>query len=417
MNYCRITMTGLKTKLFPALILFSVFFVPDIRVAPNLPLFRLEDILLPIALFFLFSLNKELIYRQKYFLLIGATAIWVAITIIANLSHNALRDWFEIYKLFKYGIYFLYFYYFIRLEFIISALRILFFPLLIFNLLHYFNIAGFNETVMPVFGETVHLENFGLNSLGQPGTKRMIGTGGNPNDNSLLFLFFLAFFLPQKKFKGSELTFFLFCFAAIILCQSRTGFISAILLVIINLIAIRPQITYALLQIAGPGVIFLLINKIELSTNEVPSPENPSQTGTSYLNSITSPEIVETGSFQGRVEIWKHMWEMSKERLLLGHGPYKNYFYSNNLYPEGQYPLWLWRYGIPGFLLHLSIFLYPILFGLSKKLKKFWNPGVMFLIAMFVAGLTNTPFHNTQVIILLALSAAVAFIQPKKESE
>ena len=214
-----------KNNLLLLTMLFCLVLLPPIKWQ-FLP-FKLQviDFFMPvfagIVIYKKWYKNWNLWYVKNLFLLMGI----IALSILINKQWMAVNDWFEIYKVIKYLLVFLIFKELTPPLKKITGIDIIVICLLIFNFLHYHNWFHFNETVMPVFcGEnSIHLTHFGLNSAGLPAVKRMIGTIGNPNNNAILFLILMLFYLPKEKWKIKNIGFFTLCLIAFLACQSRTS--------------------------------------------------------------------------------------------------------------------------------------------------------------------------------------------------
>ena len=104
-----------------------------------------------------------------------------------------------------------------------------------------------------------------------------------------------------------------------------------------------------------------------------------------YAN--TSPDIAKNSSVMGRFEMWEHLIKMIMHKPIFGYGPNKDYFYDNGLYPESEYVLYVWRYGIIGFFLYLGWIFYP-LYKQSSELKRqtFY---LLFCIVISMNAITN----------------------------
>lgn len=210
---------------FTSVVVFN-FYVTVISGHRWISKIHLTDMLIPFfAMVVLINFKSELIASAKWFLIANIALMLIAlISLIVNHRLFILRDDFELMKMIKFLIVFLFVIIAVKGTDLTSILKIIFVFVLFFNLLHYFNLFGFNQIITKYYGSDLQVSTFGFNSLGQPDTKRIIGTVGNPNNNAILFLFFVIFFFPEMKSKTSEKVFFLLAVFGTLACQSRTGF-------------------------------------------------------------------------------------------------------------------------------------------------------------------------------------------------
>ncbi|MBP7497422.1 MAG: O-antigen ligase family protein [Bacteroidales bacterium] len=277
---------------------------------------------------------------------------------------------------------------------------IIFGLLIIFNFLHYFNINNFNDIIEPYYASGPHLIFFGRNTLGDPDTKRMLGTMGNPNNNGILFLFFTVLF--SLKNNSSFFKYFLFylCFIAILFCQSRTCFIIFVIIFLLNTLYLN-RLHYT--KIIAIAVIFIL-TYISLNIFSVFNASDK-ELSTKYLNEMIQYNMLETGTIQSRFITWNHLWDMIKEKPILGHAPYKEYFYNKKMYSENEYMLMLWRYGFIGLIFYILIIVYPL-----KILDNFKdNPAPYFLLTIIITALTNNPLSEPRILLMFAFFTALIY--------
>jgi O-antigen ligase len=136
-----------------------------------------------------------------------------------------------------------------------------------------------------------------------------------------------------------------------------------------------------------------------------------------YLNALFSRDIIENNSLMGRFETWRYLWEMIKEKPIFGYAPYKEYFYTNNIYPESEYILQTWRYGFIGLLLYLSLLVTPFLSGLKNKLKKHSIPIILATVLIAINSLANNPFSERAIMVLYAMTIGIYFNTILKPTE
>ena len=386
--------------------ILAMLVVTSLCLVPYLPVYsiyiRLEDIILPFVIFLIWPYLK--LFKHWYFLTL---IIWAIIGIISMAYNHRLQffnDYTEIYKLLKYSCFVILFYVFFKSNRrIFNPISILFIVLVIFNLVHYFNLFHFNEIVMPSYTTNINqLIFFGKNSLGGPATKRMLGTMGNPNINSILFLAFniyFMFFLKIKEWHWGKL-FFYFSLAMILMTQSRTGMFAFCIVFIIFLIIHKINWIRVLIPFLFIGITILVVNITDQYALKY----------VSYLNM----NVEANGSLRGRLEVWTYLLGMISHKPLLGYGINKNYFYQNTLYSENEFILMFWRYGVFGLLTYLIMLLGLIVFYFKKV--DFLKSGrslfyLQMVIIFFISAITNTPLSDQVLFIVFALGTGAFLSQ------
>lgn len=372
--------------LLGGILLISVLCIPDIRLKSGWPAVQLIDFLIPIVGITLVIKFKE-IKLHAYWLIVLVFCLYIPITMHLNGRTGVIADYFEIYKLLKFSSIVLFFTLLDYERFSKMWFKKIFLGLAAINLLHFFNVLNINELLTDLYGG-IHREFFGLNSLKQPATKRMIGLASSPNINAIVLSFFAIYFLPLK-FNRSKFYWFLGAILLMLMCQSRTSIVAlAGVLLIIALLQLSDwnwkQWTTVLISIAGLYLISWALVTGFFSY-------------TSYSNNVVS------NSAMGRLETWAFLGEMIKESPIIGYGVNKQYFYERELYSENEYILMMWRYGAIGLLLYLGMFFLPLwkYFKRRKealKLKK----GFLFLIIIVTVALTNNPYQDKTVMVLIA---------------
>lgn len=384
------------------IIFLSLVIFPFIRLREGLYA-GVDDFIMPFVILFVIYRRRDYL-RYKYGLFLLIFSAYILFTIAINGRLWSLRDYFEIYKMLK----FLFLVLFARTlfekykkEFDIIV-SISFVILLLMNLAHYFNLFGFNYYIEPYYATTeIHLSTFGLDSLGNPAVRRMIGTLGNPNDNAILFLFYFSYFLSRTVSFGINRNqiFMYLSFLCVVLTQSRTGFIAGLTVYIVWSILTHQSKKVSTINISCfIATFFIAFTFSPLSLDY-------------YAN--TSPNLAKNNSVMGRIEMWEHLIGMIKHKPIFGYGPNKDYFYDNGLYPESEYVLYLWRYGIVGLFLYIGWIFLPI----YKKFKELKN-GIFYLLFAMVIGMnaiTNCPLSSPKIHALFALTIGYFFATIKSE--
>ena len=410
-------------KIIAFLIVLSTLLFPNVKLGEGLPSVQFVDFLLPIIGFIVFKNWYKVVWR-KFFTIILIFGAYIILSIVVNSRITSVKDYFEIFKLIKFLLIVLFF----SIVEINNYKNNIFYPifglLVLFNLFHYFNLFGVNYLIEHYYNGGVHIELFGLDSLGAVSTKRMIGAIGNPNTNAIIFLFFASIFYPEKKKFSFELIVFFSAIFLFFLCQSRTGFFALFLMIsfdVINKLYILKtfnkwsMIPIVLVVIAYSFSYLFSSNIIETeryvssrSFDQIPK-ESKVLNKETYINSIFSSEVTHTGSVKGRVEIWKHLFSMVKKKPIFGHGPDKDYFYDNKLYAENEYILYLWRYGVIGLLFYILFYVYLFYKGITF-LRLTQGVLLSFLaIILIITALTNAPLSSREILVFLAVLIGLLF--------
>lgn len=379
--------------------IFGTLLLPPFQITPSLPSFELSDITFPLlaigALVFLRPEIHHFITRHRA-LTLGFSG-FIGITIISILWNNRLteiRDWFEVLKYIK----FFFFLIITVICFSVDSLRrllsVTFIALFLFNLLHYFNVFQFNTIIEPFYSPAHHLDFFGLNSLGEPATKRALGTLGNPNTNGLLFLLFTIVFLPrQKRIQQKEVLLLFLAILGLFMCQSRTGTLAFGLVLISYFMTMKSHWQTILALMAMSVVSFFLLHL----------------SGNFYLDTLGNAEVLQRTS-RGRIEQWIKIIASMPGYWFLGHAPNKHYFEANAIYSESEYFLILFRYGGVGlmaFLLFWWIWLRNLVIQHASPYKP-----ALFIFACYVVGaFTNNPLQSPKIALLLGVVMALAILE------
>jgi O-antigen ligase len=400
-----------------ALTFLSVLFVPSIKINSQLFL-GLDEFLVVIMGIRLVS--KNFFWIDQLVMILILMSIFILVSIIVNPNFSDYREYLEVHKVIKFSL----FYVFAIFVFkdckhekgIVYFLTISFIVLFIFNFLHLFNVFYFNEYVTILFDtDGRDVLNFGKNSAGGPGPKRMVGTMGNPNINAILFLFYVSFFtfliIEVKKAQSSwkflsntlcKVLFFL-SILMVILCQSRTGICALFVIYFLGVYLRRAKWSEVIIEISFTSLFFLLSSFIDTIALQ-------------YLFN-TKPKLQDNNSFSVRLEIWAKLLKMWGQKPFFGYGPNKEYVYSKELHPENEYIFYLWRYGIQGLFLYFSMLLAPVLYY-YKRLKEFYFLPLIVLVILIVA-LMNNPLSNAKINVLLPmiLGLSVAFLSKNSSLE
>lgn len=373
-----------------AILFLSLTIFPNVKVSESLYI-GIEDMILPIILFRI--AQSKMYFFNKYVFLMLIFGAYIFFTIAINNRLWSLRDYFEIFKIGKFMLIVFFTRHVLKDNFLKFdvLVKITFVGLLIFNFAHYFNVFNFNKIIEPFYATSeIHLSTFGLDSLGRPAVRRMMGTMGNPNINAILFLFFFVYFLSKStafSFRKENIFIYL-SFLCIIVTQSRTGFISGVSAYIFWIIFTKQKLKTTLINtlfLIATFFIAFAFNSLALT----------------YFSN-TSANIIENNSVLGRLEVWKFLMKMIEQKPIFGYGPNKDFFYNNNLYAESEYVLYMWRYGFIGLILYFGWLLLPLYKAIVYN--KFDSFYILFAVIIGINAITNCPLSDPKILLFFAIS-------------
>ncbi|MEN3011769.1 MAG: hypothetical protein ABDH34_02665 [Dictyoglomus thermophilum] len=380
------------TKLLEISLLFSALFLPPFKINSSLSL-RLEDLIILIA-FPVFIFREKLVLNSitKLILILGLVEF---VSIVVNARLLVFTSMFELFKLLKFFLLIQIFYKSFRNHGInIRLFDYFFIFLIVFNLLQFFNFFGFNEYIGKLYTTEVHLEAF-LKS--ETGVRRLLGLMGNPNNNAILFSFFSFFYInwyiisKNKKY----LLFILLAIFFMMLSQSRTLFLAFMISIISSSLVIN---TNTIRGKSKPTRIllttFLFISLLLIFLNLY------------YIGSLFNDPF-ETYSWRNRVLVWSYLYSYVANKILLGTGGVKELLYSENLYAESSYVWFLYNFGLISVLVYGLIFLELIYLSIKYKYTKFSYLVYTFSIVILISSITNAPFQEPRINLLIALTIAI----------
>ncbi len=387
------------SQLLLILSMVGAMLLPPLRIADSFPALEVSDIAFPIlVLFILFFFRSDFIKRvTKHRQIIFAFFIFIALTVVSILGNGRwaeLRDWFEVLKYLKLIGFIGFIYFFFTKRQLLRIIVPLFILAFIFNLLHYYNIFGFNSIIEPFYAAPHHLDFFGLNSLGEPATKRALGVLGNPNTNGLFFLSFMLLFLPKSTAYPWRNTVLLgIAITGLLLCQTRTGMLTYVLVLLVFYLS-NPSNWRRSIQI----LLFSILIYVGLSLM-----------GNLYLNSLANPGILKSAGI-GRLEQWQKIIDAMPGHWIIGHAPEKEYFERHTIYSESEYFLLLFRYGLLGVLAFLLFWALWLKNYALKTLRT--NPIAFFVAIVYLIGaITNNPLQSPKIALILGTVMAVSLFE------
>ena len=385
--------------------LIGVFILPSIEFSSQTPKIEISDLtLLPLFLLSIIYFRGNIISffsKHKWVCVTFAGLIVIGVfSIVLNGRFLVYRDWFEPLKFFKLLSFLFFFYFYIDLSKWQPFIKMIFLVVVLFNFCHYIDLWNFNTVISPYYSADHHLSLFGLNSIGLPATKRMLGTLGNPNNNAVMFLIFLVFFLPRTfKRKNAVFPLVLISIVGVFACQSRTGFLALIFLLLFYFFGYRfgwkNILIYCFIFVVGQ-LLFQFM-------------------GNTYVGTISNGEVLESVA-SGRFQQWDKIIASMPGHWFFGHGVNKEYFELNEIHPESEYFLILFRYGVVGVLILISFWIVLIV----KCIRNWGSPNNMLLIGtiiiFIIVGIMNAPMHSNKLslMLVLALGIALARIDERK---
>lgn len=411
---------SLYSKIFFFAFILALLFVPPFNLPGISFKFQIIDFFFPLMVSWIIWKKRDvfkLAYVRNLILFVGV----IIVSILFNSKKNSFNDFFEVYDILKYIAVFIVFKEIYQPKIKRIAFDIAFILLLLFNLLHYHDIFGFNEVIMPYFcgDHSIHLLTFGYNSIGEPATKRMLGVIGNPNNNAILFIIFFIFYLPKKGWTTKEMIFFYLSVIAVSACQSRTGIIAFAVIFIFNFILIKWKWWKIALHSTFVTLFLVLFFNLSAFSSYLQLDFlTQKKQKKDYIMSLFNEEGFQGTSWQKRVEIWKNLLGESVHKPIFGHGPQKNHFYEQKLYSENEYVLVIWRYGLVGIIVFLFIYLIPIRNILKNARGDIEAKNILMLILLFmISSLTNVPLSNTTLAPLFFLLMGSYYAQYKTETD
>lgn len=416
------------TNTIGGIILISILLFPPVVFKKGVPAIELLDFLLPFLLVYIVVRRKEILVTKSLWL-IGILMAVIFLSMAINSRLGEIRDYFEYIKLLKFGCLIILFSWIDAGDFMQKWIKPIFIALTIFNLIHFFGLFHFNQFLDQFYLGNGRYLQFGLDSAGMPTYKRMLGFAGNPNNNAIIFSIFSILFLPKKNSNRFDYVYLFVSILMVFLCQSRTAMVAILAILVIyallNLKELKKILMSGLIISAGFGIAFIITTKsasidhanysIEHSDSLTTTSGNDLQEYT-YLESAVHGEFTQGASMKGRYEIWNHLWKMIKEKPLLGHAPYKEYFYDNGLYAENEFILITWRYGFVGLIIYL-LFLFSLTFDAVKNRTLHFGQNLILVVVLItVTSLTNNPFANKTIIVLFAIVAGLFYNQLRSKS-
>jgi len=366
--------------------LSAVCLVPD-----SFSITRLENVFIPfIVISFLFY--KRLNFDRKYSALIILFFTTSLVSTFINMPGiEAITYSFRIVKFF---LFFVIVCHGARnnIDAVDSIIKLLFFVLLLINVLQIFNPLGIGELLGLIY--THHDKYIELNKeIGR--YFRVTGTMVNPNDNALLWLSFMTYFMSSYFYKRNvnELIYILICIVIIIMTQSRTTFIVVLAVSVVYFFNFGLRKTHILLAC---GILILCFSAMSFFNLD-------------YLLQVFQNNPLKIHSITLRLEVWQWMLELWKNKMLFGWGPFEELIKLIEGSPDSEYLYVLTIYGIVGMIFYILILLYPIIVLWKNRKIQHALLGVLLSFGFSIIAITNFTVMNVRIGLLYFIFMGISF--------
>ena len=368
------------TKFLAISMLFSVLLLPDIKLSSSFAA-RPEDII--ILLSFVYLVYRKTLFNTFFTWLMLLMFVEFFASIGLNerlLSVNSFEFYNKIIKgLVSYTIFLLFMQERKNYNFIIRFSILILSIYIVANLLQ--------PTGKLNFILNYYIGSSQVNAMERTAAfgklSRVTGFIGNPNNNAVFFVFMLGFTLDMIFLYHKKIFIFLLagCLVVIMLTQSRTMFGTSLVVLVVVM-----MITGNFYILAFGGLFIMLVKFIDIP----------------YLTLIFDlQKISQTNSVVNRLREWELLTEMIKQQPIIGFGGYKEYFYMTQSYPENEYILAWFRYGIFYLITFTFMLVFSAILGVVRVVQKV--PGGFFMLstnlAMLLSSISNAPFNNPRLFI------------------
>ena len=377
--------------------LLSVCLIPD-----GFTKTRLENLLLPFIIINIL-LYKSLQFDKVFSILI--LLFFLSSLFSSMINKFGFSEMMYCFRFFKFFLFFIMTCHVVKnnMPAIDFFIKFIFIILLIINTIQILNPFNLSDYIGYFYPHHKHLfSGIGISS-------RLFGTMVNPNDNGVLWIIFVVYFMSKYFYKKKihDLIYLSICVLAIFLTQSRTAFIALLTVSILYLLCFKIKMSTLLFFsfILSIGLIFIYILNLK------------------HLMQVFFNNPLEIHSFQLRYEVWQKMIEIWKHKILFGYGYFKQAIKVFGGYPDNEYFNILVKQGIIGLLLYISIFLYPFII-FWKKRKQVYHAllGILMPAGLSVFAITNFTIMNVRLGLLYFVFMGISFsmllhYQEKKQSD
>ena len=379
------------TKFLAVSLLVSILFLPNIALSSSFAA-RPEDILILLA--FVHLVYQRILYNTFYSWVLILMLIIFFMSIGLNerlLSVNSFEFYNKIIKgLVSYTIFLLFMQEEENYQLIVRLLIISLIIYLAGNFLQLLRVPGISLLLAKYSnaGQMDAVEK--AVSFGR--LPRLTGFIGNPNNNAAFFvcmagLMLDLFFIKRQR---SYLLLLVAIMTVIVFTQSRTMFVA--LFLIFGVVAFAT----GRLSLVIVGGVFILIIKYLV---HIP-----------YLDLLfDSDKLAQTHSVTGRLDEWANLMTMIKQQPWLGFGGYKEYFYITQTYPENEYILAWFRYGLVYLVIFCCMMIVSVIMGVISAQRKMFG-GYFMLgtnLTLLISSISNTPFNNPRLFVFYSLVQAI----------
>lgn len=393
---------------FLLLIIPLIILLPPIRISPDLPSIRFEEILFysVFSTIIIVELVKKMIIVNNFLVyillyIIGSMFLSTVYSQLILGIEFTINDSFEFVKIIKYLIILLLFSNFKYSEpFLKKFIIIIIFSITISAIIgisQYLNLFNINSHITPLYtiSQLKNIDN------------RIIGTTANPNDFGIFLI--SGIILTQYQVMLNKRKNFLYLLAiitmlfAVILTVSRTTIISFIITELIFLFLLFSKENFS-----KKGLVFVIVFSFIVAIIIIKYASDY------FINRMSSGiNINEDMSFLLRLISWKHNINLWLKSPIFGWGPAKGIHIS---FVDNEYILILRRYGIVGILGYLAFYLTPLYEMFKIKFNKLLDcekvlisTMKIMLIVFLLFNITIVTFKNIQLMDLWMIMISIFY--------
>jgi O-antigen ligase len=178
---------------------------------------------------------------------------------------------------------------------------------------------------------------------------RYAGLSANPNSQASILCLLLVAISLVPSFGCWKRVSLCSLLLLIVLAQSRTA-IAALLCIAPCLAAPRTWRLVGILRVTLVLALFGLVIALLVEWMNL-----------TFIRSLFSSSVLDQDSITNRFETWGTLLEMARERPVFGNAPQQEYFARTDTHADSEYILVVWRYGLAGLAVHLSMLLLPLI--------------------------------------------------------
>jgi O-antigen ligase len=370
---------------FSIAFLLGAAFSPNIKITSSTPSIRAEDVVAVVGVLYLIFNGKGLprLYGSFQW---GVIYLFVVAGISLAINGNLFNfsDLIELYKYAKLLVVSVFAYHGAR--YVFSYLRFsgpFVIALVVLNVIQYFGLFSFNDALASLYASPDQLAGFIESS---PQSKRLLGLMGNPNVNAAFW--FLSVVLLMSSNVRFKAVYVILCALMIVASQSRGMLVGAVCAAIIYFLRARMTAKKRFWVVCSVIAMMYV-----LFFHAAP-----------YLNYIAvgmQANVVEDGSFTERIDVWTRLWDLALDRPMFGYGGAKQFFYDNAIYPDNEYILYLFRWGIAGLIGYCMLYWDGII-SIFRSDHRSYCIGVS-SVGLICAAIFNVPLTDPHISVLFSL--------------